>query len=81
MAFVDVHRKFELVKAYRSKSGICPACGQKTTRTRVFEHSINPFNRNLDGSTKSRDEVRAAVNAEADAWEPDFRHKREACAE
>lgn len=44
----------------------CPSCG-KTKRKRSFtvERTVNPFNKNEDGSMKSRDEVRAAARAEA----------------
>ncbi|WP_280371052.1 hypothetical protein [Nocardia wallacei] len=36
--------------------------------------TVNPFNKNPDGSVRTRDEVRAAVAARADAWQPDFTH-------
>ncbi|KXO90934.1 Uncharacterised protein (plasmid) [Tsukamurella tyrosinosolvens] len=70
---------FETVRRGAQRTGACPACGKRTTRRRTFEQTVNPFNRNLDGSVKSRDEVFAAVSAEAAAWEPDFRHG--ACVE
>ena len=46
-------------------------------RRKTFEQTVNPFNRNTDGSVKTRDEVAEAVKAEALAWVPDFTH--EAC--
>lgn len=68
--------RFQPVMAVRSVVGTCPVCGKRTTRRRTFEHTINPFNRNADGQMKSYDEVRADVNAEADAWDPDFTHAK-----
>jgi len=70
---------FEVVKTRRILAGKCPECGKRVQRSRVFKQAVNPFNRNKDGSIKSYPEVRAAVNAEANAWVPDFTH--DACAE
>lgn len=59
----------------RRHSGKCPRCGKRTTRSRTFEMTVNPFNRNKEtGKMKTRDEVRADLDAKADAWVPDFRH-------
>lgn len=66
---------FQPVVTVRERRGTCPVCGKQTTRRRTFEHTINPFNKNAEGQPKTYDEVRAAVNAEADAWVPDFRHE------
>lgn len=66
--------RFEPVKTMRRASGACPVCGKKTTRSRTFEHTVSPFNRNTNGQVKSREEVRADVHDEAEAWQPDFRH-------
>ena len=38
-------------------------------RQKTFEETVNPFNKNADGSIKSREQVRASVNAKARAWE------------
>lgn len=67
--------QFQPVRTSRRKSGSCPVCGKRVTRSRAFEHTVNPFNRNDDGTVRTYDEVRAAVNAEADMWEPDFTHQ------
>ena len=34
------------------RTGTCPVCGKRVKRSRVFEHTVNPFNRNPDGSVK-----------------------------
>lgn len=44
------------------------ADGKRRQITRVFEQTVNPWNKNPDGTVKSRDQVRASVRAEADAW-------------
>lgn len=70
---------FDTVKFYARKSGKCPACGKTTIRSRVFEQTLNPYNRNEQGLVKSRDEIRAELRVEAEEWEPDFRHQKESC--
>jgi hypothetical protein len=69
--------RFEKVQRRRSALGTCPGCGRFVQRRKTFEQTVNPFNRNADGSVKTRDEVSEAVKAEAAAWVPDFTH--EAC--
>lgn len=59
---------FDKVQAWRRWSGNCAVCGEKTRRERTFTHTINPYNRNDDGTTKTREQVRADVNEEADHW-------------
>lgn len=64
----------------RKHSGKCPVCGKRVTRSRTFEMTVNPFNRNPDtGLPRTWDEVSERLHAEADAWKPDFTHS--ACGE
>ncbi len=65
---------FPELSAHRTRTGRCPVCGKTTRRSRTFTMTVNPFNKNPDGSVRTRDEVRAAVAARADAWQPDFTH-------
>lgn len=57
----------------RKRSGTCPGCSKRVTRSRTFEHTVNPFNKRADGVIKTWEEVSRDVNAEADVWTPDFR--------
>lgn len=66
--------RFQPVWTHRKHKGKCGICGKTTTRSKSFEHTINPWNRNEDGSVRTYEEVRERVNAEADAWQPDFDH-------
>lgn len=70
---MTVHH-FEAVRARRTKRGRCPMCGRSVLRSRTFEQTISPFNRHPGGEPRTRAEIRAAVEAEADAWQPDFTH-------
>lgn len=67
--------RFQEVRQTAKKSGACTVCGGWVTRSQTFWQSVNPWNRNDDGSVKSTKEVRESVNQEADAWVPDFTHK------
>lgn len=67
---------FPPINAYRLLVGNCPICGKQTKRSRKFTHTVNPFNVNEDGTVKTPAQVRESVNAEADAWVPDFTHTK-----
>lgn len=59
--------------------GACPVCGQSTSRGRSFTHHINESHPAVTGDMtlpQARAAVHGALCAEADAWEPDHRHKR-----
>jgi len=68
--------RFEPVKTSRQKSGKCPVCGKRVVRRKTFEHTVNPFNKNKDGSVRTFEEVLNRVNEEADNWQPDFCHDK-----
>lgn len=71
--------RFERVTARRSKSGKCPVCGRRVTRSRTFEQTINPFNTGPDGFPKDRAQIWRELGECAEAWEPDFTH--DACTD
>lgn len=71
-----VTETYEPVKVQMVKAGKCPTCGKKVNRQRTFSQTINPFNRNEDGTIKTSSEVLAAVYAQAERWEPNFTHWR-----
>lgn len=79
MGWITVTERYEPVRAYREHKGNCPVCGKRVVRKKGFQHTINPFNKNPDGTVRTPLQVREAVEAEADAWQPDFRHNTEAC--
>lgn len=58
---------FEEVKAYGKRTIVVD--GKKKRQQKTFTQTVNPFNKNEDGTIKSYSEVQAAVNAERDAWE------------
>ena len=62
--------RFARVEVRAQRKGKCETCGKRWTKTRTFWHSVNPFNTRADGAPKSRAEVLADVQAEADDWQP-----------
>lgn len=66
---------YDKITATRRRSGKCPECGRRTARSHTETMTVNPFNKNPDGSVRTPAEVRLAVEAKADAWVPDFRHE------
>lgn len=68
--------RFQEVQTYRKISGKCPVCSKRVMRTRTFTHTINPFNKNKDGSIKDGKQVRIDIEAEADKWVPNFTHDK-----
>lgn len=42
--------------------------GKKRQQTRNFFQTINPFNKNEDGTIKTRDQIMAEIKAERNAW-------------
>jgi hypothetical protein len=65
---------FEKVKHVEKRNGVCPVCGKRVQRSHTFEETVNPYNRNADGTIKERAEVLASVRAKGKAWEPNFTH-------
>lgn len=45
-------------------------CGKKLIRTRTFEQTINPWNKNAAGEVKSRSEILEELKEEAADWQP-----------
>jgi hypothetical protein len=59
---------FHPLKMRATKNLPCPICGKKMRRSKTFEATVNPFNRNEDGSVRTPTEVYARLRAEADSW-------------
>lgn len=61
--------RYDAIAARGYKRGPCEVCGKTAERSRIFEQTLNPFNRDPDGCVKTSAQIRAEVNAEALAWQ------------
>ena len=59
---------FDRITVKRTVSWIDPATGKRRQKTRSFEQTVNPFNRDASGQPKDRRSISVEVNREADLW-------------
>ena len=45
-----------------------PGTGKQRQVTRKFCQTVNPFNKNADGTVKTPEQIRAEIIAQRDAW-------------
>lgn len=64
---------FREISRNAKKSGLCPRCGKRRTRTRRFYQTLNPYNRNLDGSPKTIEQIYEELKVAIADWVPNFR--------
>jgi hypothetical protein len=67
---------FEELSALAMRKGKCTVCGKSGRRQRTFTMTVNPWNKNPDGTVRTWLEVHEAVAAQARAWEAEgFTHR------
>jgi hypothetical protein len=47
--------------------------GRRRQETRTFMQTVNPFNKNADGTVKTREQILAELHAERSAWLASFK--------
>ena len=50
------------------KSGKCTVCGKRRTRQKKFRQTLNPFNKNEDGTVKSVLDIQVECFHQAELW-------------
>lgn len=60
--------QFEQIKVTAQKRFDCSRCGKQCQRTRSFAQTLNPFNKNADGTVKDRQTINIQIRDEAKAW-------------
>lgn len=68
--------QFQVAATTAQRSGVCPVCGKRVVRSKRFEMTVNPYNRDESGTPKSWERVCEDVRGEAAAWVPDFTHAK-----
>lgn len=64
---------YDRLKAQAQRKVTCPGCGKSRVIRRTFYQTVNPFNRNDDGTVKTYLQVQNSVRQEAADWEPGHR--------
>jgi hypothetical protein len=59
--------RFSEVDLTARKQGTC-GCGRNCKRQKRFWQTLNPFNKNADGSVKNARDIHEELRVEADAW-------------
>lgn len=67
------------VAIYGFKAGNCVVCGKNAQRRKKFFQTINPFNKNTDGITKTREDILVELHKRRADWlrEPLYHEKCE----
>lgn len=52
----------------KTRKGKCAVCGKRMQETRDFKQSLNPYNRNADGTQKSVADILRQEQEKYDAW-------------
>ncbi|MDF3679350.1 hypothetical protein P3S38_20250 [Enterobacter hormaechei] len=60
--------RFDEVSTFAEKSGKCDVCGKACKRREKFYQTLNPFNKNPDGSVKTHQEIRKEIELKAIEW-------------
>lgn len=68
---------FEVVKVGATKNCRCSVCGKSMKRAKTFEGTLNPLNKNADGSPRTREQMLEVLRAKIPAWklEPETHEK------
>lgn len=65
---VRVVTTYERITRTASKTVLCTVCGRKLRRQRTFGQTLNPFNKNPDGTLKDRVDIGRALALEVEGW-------------
>jgi hypothetical protein len=62
--------RFDEVTYPVTKKVPCRACGKTLTRSTTLIQTVNPFNKNPDGTMKTEEQIWTELRAQAQAWTP-----------
>ena len=65
---MNITTNYEPVRRTYSKSLPCPVCGKKLRRQKTFQMTLSPFNKNPDGTVRTRGDIWLALNVVGAAW-------------
>lgn len=59
---------FEEIKHSAKKTCKCTVCGKRLVRSKTFMQTLNPFNKNPDGSLKDEYQIKDELAVKAAQW-------------
>ena len=59
---------FEEVSYHARKSKKCPVCGKTCTLSKKFFQTLNPFNKNTDGTVKTKSDIYKELTIKIVEW-------------
>lgn len=68
MSYHTTNIRFEQMQFTGIRCSPCPVCNKKAQRQKTFHMTVSPFNKNPDGSVRTRQEVFIAVRDKALEW-------------
>jgi hypothetical protein len=60
---------FDTLSQTAVRTGSCGVCGLRGRQQRTFTMTENPWNKNPDGTVRTRREIYKALREQADEWE------------
>ena len=67
---MTTYRFQEVTRTKKMRIDCAGGCGKKLNRQRTFMQTINPFNKNADGSVKTFTDIWRELGVEAEQWKP-----------
>ncbi len=66
---MNVSYTFQKVSTWGHKEGRCCECGGRVKLKREFWQTLNPYNKNADGTERTSADIVAALEPQKKAWE------------
>ena len=67
--------RYRSIKRWANRTGKCPVCGKRVSRSRTFEQTVNPYHPAIIEGLGVLGVV-DSVEKEAREWVPDFTHEK-----
>jgi len=61
--------QFDKIGFHSKKSGKCPGCGKRATRSKEFYQTHNPWNKDSEGNIKTPQDIMEELKVRCKEWE------------
>lgn len=66
----QTHHSYDSINHRAYKRFTCQVCHKPGRRAKVFSQTVNPFNKNADGTVKTVQQIVIELENEAARWQP-----------